>query len=61
MPVALLDWYRKLGLPINEGYGMTENLAISHLTLPGHNQQGTVGPAYDGVESRIDAQTASSR
>ena len=57
MPVALLDWYRKLGLPINEGYGMTENLAISHLTLPGHNQQGTVGPAYDGVESRIDAQT----
>ena len=57
MPVALLAWYRKLGLPINEGYGMTENLAISHLTLPGHNQQGTVGPAYDGVESRIDAQT----
>jgi long-chain acyl-CoA synthetase len=57
MPVALLDWYRKLGLPINEGYGMTENLAISHLTLPGHNQQGTVGPTYDGVESRIDAQT----
>ena len=57
MPVALLDWYRKLGLPINEGYGMTENLAISHLTLPGHNQQGTVGPAYDSVESRIDAQS----
>ncbi|MDP3246513.1 MAG: AMP-binding protein [Polaromonas sp.] len=57
MPVALLDWYRKLGLPINEGYGMTENLAISHLTLPGHNQQGTVGPTYDGVESRINAQT----
>ena len=57
MPVALLAWYRKLGLPINEGYGMTENLAISHLTLPGHNQHGTVGPAYDGVESRIDAPT----
>ena len=57
MPVTLLDWYRKLGLPINEGYGMTENLAISHLTLPGHNQQGTVGTAYDGVESRIDART----
>ena len=57
MPVALLAWYRKLGLPINEGYGMTENLAVSHLTLPGQNQEGTVGPAYDGVDARIDAQT----
>jgi long-chain acyl-CoA synthetase len=57
MPVALLAWYRRLGLPINEGYGMTENLALSHLTLPGHDQQGTVGPPYDGVECRTDAQT----
>ena len=57
MPVALLAWYRKLGLPVNEGYGMTENLAPSHLTLPGRNQEGTVGPPYDGVEARIDAQT----
>ena len=57
MPVALLAWYRKLGLPINEGYGLTENLAVSHLTSPGKNQQGTVGPAYEGVEDRIDPQT----
>jgi long-chain acyl-CoA synthetase len=54
MPVALLAWYRRLGLPVNEGYGMTENLAVSHLTLPGRNQEGTVGPVYDGVEARID-------
>ena len=57
MPVPLLAWYRKLGLPINEGYGMTENLAVSHLTLAGKNQQGTVGPAYPGVDARIDANT----
>jgi long-chain acyl-CoA synthetase len=57
MPVALLAWYRKLGLPINEGYGLTENLAVSHLTLPGKDQQGTVGPAYEGVQDRIDPQT----
>lgn len=57
MPVALLAWYRRLGLPINEGYGMTENLAVSHLTLPGRNQEGTVGPPYEDVEARIDAQT----
>lgn len=54
MPVALLEWYAKLGLHINEGYGMTENLALSHLTEPGKNQRGTVGPAYPGVEVRID-------
>jgi long-chain acyl-CoA synthetase len=57
MPVALLQWYSKLGLHINEGYGMTENLALSHITEPGKNQQGTVGPAYEGVEHRIDAET----
>ncbi len=57
MPIALLAWYRKLGLPINEGYGMTENLAVSHLTVPGQNQEGTVGPVYDGVEARIDPET----
>ena len=54
MPVALLNWYRQLGLPVNEGYGMTENLAVSHLTVPGIDQTGTVGPAYDGVQARID-------
>jgi long-chain acyl-CoA synthetase len=57
MPLALLEWYSKLGLHINEGYGMTENLALSHITEPGKNQQGTVGPAYAGVEQRIDPTT----
>jgi long-chain acyl-CoA synthetase len=57
MPMALLQWYGKLGLPINEGYGMTENLALSHITENGKNQQGTVGPTYPGVEHRLDPAT----
>lgn len=57
MPLALLQWYSRIGLDINEGYGMTENLAVSHITVPGKNQQGSVGPAYEGVEDRIDAET----
>ena len=57
MPLALLEWYSRLGLHINEGYGMTENLAVSHLTIPGKIQQGSVGPVDDGVEHRIDPQT----
>jgi len=54
MPVALLEWYETLGLRVNEGYGMTENLALSHMTEPGKRQFGTVGPAYPGVQTRID-------
>ena len=57
MPIALLEWYSKLGLHVNEGYGMTENLALSHITEPGKNQQGTVGPTYEGVKHRIDPET----
>ena len=54
MPPALLTWYTKLGLDLVEGYGMTENGAISHATLPGKSRPGTVGLPYDGVQSRID-------
>ena len=57
MPLALLQWYSKLGISINEGYGMTENLAVSHITVPGKNQQGSVGPAYEGVQDRIDPES----
>ncbi len=57
MPVSLLNWYERLGIRINEGYGMTENLALSHITVAGQDQKGTVGPTYEGVEQRIDPQT----
>jgi len=57
MPMALLQWYSRIGLDINEGYGMTENLAVSHITVPGRNQQGSVGPAYEGVEDRLAPET----
>ena len=54
MPPELLRWYERLGLPIIEVYGMTENCGVSHATLPGVQRPGTVGLPYDGVESRID-------
>ena len=61
MPPELLAWYPRLGLPIIEVYGMTENCGVSHATLPGVQRPGTVGKAYDGVQSRIDRPTARSR
>ncbi len=54
MPPELLRWYASLGLSIVEVYGMTENCGVSHATLPGVPRPGTVGMAYDGVQSRID-------
>ena len=54
MPPELLNWYARLGLPIVEVYGMTENCGVSHATLPGVPRPGTVGMPYEGVESRID-------
>jgi long-chain acyl-CoA synthetase len=57
MPPDLLRWYAALGLEVVEVYGMTENCGISHATLPGHPQPGTVGLPYDGVQSRLDSAT----
>jgi long-chain acyl-CoA synthetase len=54
MPPELLNWYARLGLNIVEGYGMTENCAVSHATLPGTPRPGTVGLPYEGVQSRLD-------
>jgi long-chain acyl-CoA synthetase len=54
MPADVLRWYRRLGLDLVEVYGMTENCAISHASLPGTLKTGTVGLPYDGVQQRID-------
>jgi long-chain acyl-CoA synthetase len=56
MPVDLLDWYARLGLPIVEVYGMTENCGVSHATRHGVQRPGTVGTPYQGVQSRLDPQ-----
>jgi long-chain acyl-CoA synthetase len=57
MPPELLDWYARLGLPLTEVYGMTENCGVSHATLRGIQRPGTVGQPHFGVESRLDPAT----
>ncbi len=53
LPPSLINWYRRLGLNLIEGYGMTEDLAFSHTMTTTHNQIGYVGLPYDGVQARI--------
>jgi long-chain acyl-CoA synthetase len=57
MPPELLVWFDRLGLRVLEGYGMTENCAVSHMVLPGQLRPGTVGQAYPAVKTRIDTET----
>jgi len=52
LPAEVLLWYRNLGLPLVEGYGMTET-TITHLPRSIDIRPGFVGPALDGVETRV--------
>ena len=53
LPHELLQWYRKMGLDLLEGYGMTENFNDSHCSQPGKTRVGYVGNVYHDVEQRI--------
>ena len=58
MSDAQKDWFRKIGLNIFEGYGMTENCAIA-TTLNGWEvRPGSVGKARYASEVRIDPETS---
>ncbi len=56
LPPSLIQWYRKLGLNLVEGYGMTEDFAYSHTMSETHNLVGYVGLPYEGVQVRISAE-----
>jgi long-chain acyl-CoA synthetase len=52
IPPEILLWYRKVGLRLAEGYGMTETM-ITHLPGPNAVRPGCVGPPVEGVEQRV--------
>ena len=57
IPTATKDFFAKIGLPLAEAYGMTENCATSHMIFPGQDKPGSVGRAQHGTEHRIDPET----
>jgi len=54
MPTDLLTWYQKLGLEIQEAYGMTENLGINTLMPSQRIKLGTVGKPWSLCQIRIN-------
>jgi long-subunit acyl-CoA synthetase (AMP-forming) len=53
IPPDLIQWYRDLGLELLEGYGMSEDFAYSHATMPGQARAGYVGSPMPGVDVKI--------
>ena len=56
IPPDLITWYRRLGLKLYEGYGMTEDNSFSHASNEQFNEPGCVGVAMPGVQVRITDQ-----
>ena len=52
-PAELINWYRRLGLNLNEGYAMTEDFGYSHHSTEAANALGHVGVPFPDVEVRI--------
>lgn len=53
IPPDLIRWYRRIGLALYEGYGMTEDSSYSHASTAEHNAPGYVGVTMAGVQVRI--------
>ena len=53
IPAELIAWYRRLGLNLLEGYGMTEDFGYSHASSKQFQAPGYVGVPYDDVQVRL--------
>jgi long-subunit acyl-CoA synthetase (AMP-forming) len=53
IPPSLIEWYRKLGLNLLEGYAMTEDFAYSHGSSQEKCTPGHVGTPLPGVQVKL--------
>ncbi len=52
-PIEVLEYFRDLGLPITEVWGMSELTCVATSNPPGAERLGTVGKPIPGVEVRL--------
>ena len=57
-PIAadMVIWYKKLGITIHQGYGMTEDCCVSHFNTPNASKVGTVGKTLYNVKAKLSAE-----
>lgn len=53
LPEPLFDFFQRQGVPLLQGYGLTESSPVITLNLPHGNRRGSVGCPLRGVEVRI--------
>ncbi|HYU45407.1 MAG TPA: long-chain fatty acid--CoA ligase [Terriglobales bacterium] len=51
--IELAEWYADIGIPIHEGYGLTETSPVIAVNHPGALKLGTVGKPLANLEVRI--------
>lgn len=51
---ALIAAAQYMGIPVHEGYGLSECCAVVAMNRPGDNTPGTVGPVLDGLNVSLD-------
>jgi long-subunit acyl-CoA synthetase (AMP-forming) len=51
---SLIHAARDAGIPVHEGYGLSECCAVVAMNRPGDNRPGTVGQVLDGLTVQID-------
>ncbi|MEE9342196.1 MAG: long-chain fatty acid--CoA ligase [Gammaproteobacteria bacterium] len=53
LPVTVSKLFIGLGLPMLQGYGLTETSPVISVNTPDHNDPASVGVILDGIETRI--------
>lgn len=55
LPAGVSEFFDNFGIPILQGYGLSESSPVVSVNRPGHHRHGTCGPALPGVEVRVDS------